>query len=382
MSLLHRTGRLTGGLRGGIIVLTVLAALELGASPLSACNVPVFQFALNRWGVEPYTLLVLHRGPLTAQQKQLLDRLTEASQPDVSGSAPLCVEEVDVDGTVQAEQAALLEARKSAPLPRMLLCWPEAYGFDQPCWEAPLDDPSVRVLLEGPVRNELAGRLGKEEGDAAVWIFIPCGNGQKDQPALKLLNETLKKMECTLDLNRLADPADNEAEALPGEFDTPAGRAVKVQYSLMQVRRNDPRDPVLSAMLSRLLAKAPADQPAAIPLFARARAIEPMLGADITAENIQAVGKFLTAACSCALSEERPGLCLFCPVNWSGGDVALLVQGPSSLVPYQATSTPAGGGEASACQGYGVSRVVIIVATLAAAGLVAGTMIVLRRRRA
>ena len=58
-----------------------LAALALcgGAPAASACSIPVFCYALERWPAKPYTAIVFHRGPLAEGPRELVERLREIS---------------------------------------------------------------------------------------------------------------------------------------------------------------------------------------------------------------------------------------------------------------------------------------------------------------
>ena len=56
--------------------LAVLGCLTLMAARTYACSVPVFRYALERWPVDPYEVIVFHRGDLTAEQKAVVDSLS------------------------------------------------------------------------------------------------------------------------------------------------------------------------------------------------------------------------------------------------------------------------------------------------------------------
>ena len=54
-----------------------LAAFFLAAGPASACNVPVFRYALERWKPDAYEVHVFHKGPLSERDRaavRLLER--------------------------------------------------------------------------------------------------------------------------------------------------------------------------------------------------------------------------------------------------------------------------------------------------------------------
>ncbi|PIW14960.1 MAG: hypothetical protein COW34_07135, partial [Armatimonadetes bacterium CG17_big_fil_post_rev_8_21_14_2_50_66_6] len=54
-----------------------LLSLLLGGRPVSACSVPVFQYALERWPADPYEVVVFHRGPLSEQDQATAKWLKE-----------------------------------------------------------------------------------------------------------------------------------------------------------------------------------------------------------------------------------------------------------------------------------------------------------------
>src|SRR6476620_5620041 len=68
---------MTGFIRRHLAPSAFFAVMALGALAL-ACNVPVFRFALERWRPDVYRVTVLHRGPLSEVQRELIRPLEEA----------------------------------------------------------------------------------------------------------------------------------------------------------------------------------------------------------------------------------------------------------------------------------------------------------------
>ena len=63
----------------------ILTVCTLAASVAIACNVPVFRYALERWPADPYELVVLHEGELTAKD---LAQVKALQQADMRSKTP------------------------------------------------------------------------------------------------------------------------------------------------------------------------------------------------------------------------------------------------------------------------------------------------------
>ena len=71
--------------RCGRKILTLALGLAcLGGAAAWACNVPVFRYALERWRPDPYRVTLLHRGPLTDADKELVKALEDQQDRAIS----------------------------------------------------------------------------------------------------------------------------------------------------------------------------------------------------------------------------------------------------------------------------------------------------------
>src|SRR5215468_8876550 len=100
--------------------LLTLAALLLCAAPLSACNVPVFRYALERWSPRPYEVVVFHKGALAAKDREAVQALERHVSGDAA-SANLDVELVDLDREPDERAANLFTAQEKPVLPWMVV---------------------------------------------------------------------------------------------------------------------------------------------------------------------------------------------------------------------------------------------------------------------
>jgi hypothetical protein len=280
-----------------LAVLSLLAVAE-------ACNVPVFRFALERWRSDPYEVVVFHRGPLSDADREVLRPLEEKQD---QFSANIVVRTVDVDGETDPADKKLLALLGDEPaLPRLVLQYPHYLQIPVPVWHGPLSRESVASLTDSPIRKELVRRLAS--GQTAVWLVLECGDAEKDEAAVKLLTAELSKLEKELELPELSEaPEDNLL----------AGTPLKLQFTSLRVTRGTGADEPLVQMLVRSEPDlADRKDPMIFPIFGRGRALFPLIGAGITAENIYDSGAFLVGACSCEVKELNPGFDLLLSAEW------------------------------------------------------------------
>lgn len=289
-----------------IAVLFGLAAAAL------ACNVPVFRYALERWHPDPYRVTLFHRGPLTEAQQALVDSLSEAAE---RSPANLQFRRLDVDKLDTETDRTLYAAQSSPALPWLVVQYPQTLRIEQAVWAGPLTEEAAARLVASPLRVELVRRLAA--GQTAVWLMLECGDPAKDDAVAAQLQTELKKLAEKLKLPELtSNPEDNLLSDAP----------LKVDFSLLRV----PRNVGVEQPLVELLLHAEPDlkdfaEPMVFPVFGRGRALLPLIGAGITADNIHESAAFLVGACSCEIKELNPGFDLLLAADW---DVLLFKSAP------------------------------------------------------
>ena len=156
------------------------------------------------------------------------------------------------------------------------------------------------------MRQELVRRLG--DGQTAVWLLLECGRPADDDAAAKVVEDELKKLKEDLKLPELTDSPDDSILA---------GVPLRLDFSLLRIHRSDMKEQPLVNMLvqseSDLLER---DDPMVFPVFGRGRALFPLVGAGITADNVRDSAAFLTGACSCEVKEQNPGFDLLLKTDW------------------------------------------------------------------
>lgn len=312
-------------------------SLLLAVAVAQACNVPVFRFALERWRADAYRVTVFHEGPLQAEEKMALTALEEQQEKSL---ANVTVRTVDVAEAEQADQE-LLKQIADPKFPLLTVQYPAALQIEQVIWSQPFNSTAAKQLLDSPLRKDVLNRL--IEGETAVWLLLESGDEEQDNAAATLLDEQLKKLAKELQLPELTDLPDDELVAK-----TP----LKLSFSMIRVKRTDAETPLVKMLLHCESDLPERKDPMIFPVFGRGRALLPLIGAGITADNIRNSASFLVGACSCEVKELNPGFDLLLSADWDallspdGNPLPIiktknLPTGEPELVPIATGSQPA-----------------------------------------
>jgi hypothetical protein len=281
---------LTYGMRWRMLCAVSGFVALFGVVTLQACQVPVFRYALENWSPASWRV-----------------RLPETALPGVeTGGANL-----------QIERASGLAA--------MELRLPEGEGEATPVWTGPADAAHWQQMLDSPARRELARRL--LAGESAVWLLLESGDAAKDEAAVTVLESALQAAQSELKLP--------EGVVTPAQLDEPGRKGaaadvlhsdlpLRLAFSVLRLSRDDPAEAVLRAMLIKVepdLAEYAGD-PMVFAVFGRGRALEPLIGRGIHADNIREAASYLCGACSCEIKEQNPGMDLLLAADWTSVDQA------------------------------------------------------------
>ncbi|MEX1098457.1 MAG: hypothetical protein WED34_20600 [Planctomycetales bacterium] len=367
-------------MRTKLVPACLAATLLLGSAAAFACSVPVFRYALERWQADPYVLLVFHEGPLSAEQRALVEKFRGFAPPDPDDPqritpVNLMVETFDVKDRLDPfveeiwkRNEAQAGARANADgLPWMVLRFPWESQLNADVWAGPFTEANLDRLLVSPKRNELATRI--LDGDSAVWLVIGSGDAERDAQVAKDLEAELRHVEKLAVLPEMS-PEDQQ-------FLSPAGPKLQIKFSVLPVDRNDPQESFLVGTLlaaargeienaiagidlqltdrrARLaeveqdpeadpeaLARrkegfanitkryeetkadlrkglADLDGPVVVPVIGRGRAIRSLYGEAIVPAAYSSSCGFLLGPCSCEIKGDNPGFDLLISADWMG----------------------------------------------------------------
>lgn len=289
-------------------IFAMLLCILAAASIARACSVPVFRYALERWPSDSYEILIYYHAPLSKSEKAIADALRNAAE-SASAYANVTAQLVNLDGKMDEETEAIWKAQKDATAPWVVVRYPHAPPQVPCAWSGPLNSPELKTLIDSPKRREIASRLLK--GDSVVWLLIESGDKAKDDAALKLASERLKRLEKLIELPKV-DPDDPDIQGPKLKSSLP----LKLAFSQLSISRNDPAEKTFITTILRSAKEGATAEPIIVPIFGRGRALTLIAGKDITIDNITEAAQFLTGECSCQVKEMNPGVDLLLAADW------------------------------------------------------------------
>jgi hypothetical protein len=323
----------------------------LVAAGALACNVPVFRYALERWPADNFGVTILRRGALPPAEQAVADTMKEASE---KYAANFMLRVTDVPGPT------------NFPLPAVTVNFPYSRGTELTAWHGPFTADTGRLLLDSPVRRELARRIVK--GDSVVWLLL-----DGDAPTKKLLDTELRKLEKETTV----------PEVDPNDPRTMGNTELKIAFSVLPVSRTDPAEKLFVAML---LNAAPSltnsTGPVAFPVFGRGRVLAALAGEELSVENINAATEYLCGACSCEIKAQNPGMDLLLAVNWEDAIEERTIQDPPlpPLVSLSSLAASAQPPPVVAADG-GLRRNLFLALGVLLGVAIIGTLLFLQRQR-
>ena len=272
----------------------------VSGSVASACDVPVFRYALERWPPDLYEIIIFHQGPPTPDTQAAADLFATREMANIR------LRSIDTSRPVPPD---LREFQQTASQQNAIVVRHVRTG--EPIWCGPITSELPDELLQSPARRTVAQRL--LDGDSAVWLLLEAGAPQRDDEVAALLEEELESLERTLAL-----PVD--------DLD------LDISFSVLCVSRTDPREQVLvRTLLASEWDLAGTGEPMAFPVFGRGRVLYALVGPGITRANIREACRSLTGPCACEIKDDNPGFDLLMAVDWTSklGDLVSTVTLPS-----------------------------------------------------
>ena len=292
-----------------LMIISFIIGLNLFLpSKSTACPIPVFRYALEFWEPEPYRLEIFYKNSLRHGEEELIDYLIKASEGNEMKSN-LITRTVNIVSSNRDIPHDILNDLSPDDFPCMMLRFPFMSGKNKPLWSAPLNRENINILLNSPVRENIANKLISDA--TAVWLFIESSDARKNRQALTLLNRELRRLEQTLvlpDYELWLDDYQNVSD----------DEVPKIKFDVVRVSYNDPHEELLVRMLlntehchDNLIT-----EPIVFPIYGRGIALWAIIGDRINEINISGAAEFLTGHCSCQLKSLNPGFDLLISKDW------------------------------------------------------------------
>lgn len=292
---------------------SVLLAVALVQSA-SACQVPVFRYALERWDADPFQLVVAHRDPLAPALEKLL-LATEAELSATPPPANLELEVLDVTRLSETQQLSVIGLDQVERWPAFLLHPPRRWRSTSP-WVLDADAQTLQQILHSPARQRCIDDL--LAGESAVWFLIESGDKAADDSAHSMLRRALDRAHAEIEIpegvvrREDLDVAGNEVNL---DDVLRSSIPLRISFKIELLSRNDPAEQVFL----KFLAGPPAKElkgPVIVPVFGRGRSPGPVAAASLSEERIIAACAYLCGACSCQVKSGNPGYDLLFRAPW------------------------------------------------------------------
>lgn len=232
-----------------------------------ACTTKVSEWVMLNTVPDQYTLVCFHGKPLTETIKKQNAVISE----NIS-LANIRFQTVDKEDIKQPYYALYYENRLFA-----------RYN----------DPGELRNLTSSPLRKKIAAEL--MSGKLCVMLYLTTENKAKDEQGLQEIQKALSTS------------------------------PFKDIITVVQLSRNSIEEAHFASLLLNVeddLKTIP--EPMLFGIFARFKALEPLVGRGITEENIKLMIDFLTADCSCLIKDNLPGTDILFTNNWESPAPALL----------------------------------------------------------
>ncbi len=288
------------------LLMLFCAATLLNAAVASACSVPVFRYALERWKPATYEVTILHNGPLNEREQAIVAQLKTLGV-EGENRINVSIHDVDLKGTDETVTAAWRASVKTLGddrLPQVVVRFPGSMKIADDLWTGSLSD-APQVLVESAAAKQIVSRLSG--GQSAVWVLVESGIKDLDDGAAATLEQELTRLQKSLKLP-LPDPNDPPIQSsLP----------LKIEFSILRISRTEATEKLLvHSLLHSEADLRDSTQPVVFPVFGRGRALFGLVGKGINADNIEHAAVFATGACACEVKDATPGFDLPLAAEW------------------------------------------------------------------
>lgn len=264
----------------------------------SACTIPVFRYALDRWDADRFHLVL---PPSVARDALVAEMLRPLR---ANGKANLDIE--------TSKDPALLRAELRF-----------STRDQETFWSGVLDQASLNQLIDSPARRKITEHI--LAGDSIIWVMADHGTPE-DEAQAQHLEKRLKFLEQVATLP-IQNPNDPDSQLGPGP-------PLKLKFTLLRFRSDDPAESAFVKMLAGPTGHIdPAQTSYAAVVFGRGRVLGAWPLEDLNDAALEDASMFLVGRCSCRIKNENPGWDILMDVDWEKSLLAATGKETSSLPP-------------------------------------------------
>ncbi len=288
--------------------LFLVAGAAILAAPAAACPIPVYQYSLEWWDVDPYEVYIFDNGSLTDEQEAVIERLERiAGGGDSDVPANLRLRRVQNENEDRLFAHSVLRGHQPDSFPWMVIFYPSlSTNVQTPVWMGEVSEANVEALLHSPVRQEITDML--LDRTSVVWVLLESGDASADDAAYEVLEQEARRLQDTLVLPN------------PDRFGFEDIEITDIRFETMRLSRNDDSERVLLEMLlqSEVDLKDYDSEPMVFPIFGRGLVMHALIGRGINAHMIRETAEFLAGPTDHTAKAMNPGTEILTAVDWNG----------------------------------------------------------------
>ena len=300
-------------IRHAIVAAIVTAAVSLWY-PLSACDTPVYRYAMYNWLSSDFQVYYLHDGatdPIGDEANRALVELIEDATP------PLNLEFVPLDISDQRAAASLprdvelwLDENESHELPVHLVFSPHGDVLHAGRLEA----ADVAAVVNSPTRRHMTELL--DLGHTGVLLLLASGDESADARAEAEIEKVIQQAAAG-EITPFTLPGAGAIDGIEIDDLSAPSEEQPLEVATIKISRSDPAETWLVRSLLAIESDLnEIDEPMVFAVYGRARAMEPYVGPGITAKNLAGCVAFIAGSCSCEVKEQNPGMDLLVRWDW------------------------------------------------------------------
>ena len=315
--------------------LLLLVVLVIVPASAFACKVPVFRYALERWDVDRYTMVVMLNGEPDEQVAQAIKRVTEVSATD---AANVEVQVIDVATLSPQQQWQLEDFDPAVETPHLQVFYPERKGQRKLCWEGAFTSSVLDAWLSSPLRSKVADKL--VAGASAVFVLVECEDAELNNKVAATVRLGVQQAMAEISIPEGVIPRFGANEYLQQHPEASLDDVLrcdvplKVDFEIARLAFDDQDEEALRAMGSGLATSS--SGPWLIPIFGRGRMLDAIDAKELSSQTVMNACQYMVGECSCTVKTQNPGVDLLMAANWSaalGGDTVVIVDTQADLSP-------------------------------------------------